>query len=256
MRLELLLISAFSTGLLGSIHCIGMCGGIVGALTMNLPPALRASPLRMLPYLLGYNLGRIASYAMAGALVGFASGVLIGQFEKPWIGRGIGALFMIALGLYLGGWWRGLAVTERMGAVLWKRIEPLGRRFLPAHSPVHALGLGAVWGWLPCGLVYAALAGAVAAGGAAQGALVMLAFGLGTLPTLIVVGVAARSILNWVRRPWVRNAMAATIIAFGVYQLLAPGSHGRAHQPGAPAHQHVNAGAPAAMTTLWRASSE
>jgi sulfite exporter TauE/SafE len=129
-----------------------------------------------------YNLGRIASYAIAGP-----AGRRERQGIEPappaqvrWIVKLVTGGFMIALGLYLAGWWPGLTALERLGGKLWVRIEPLGRRFLPVNHPLKALALGLVWGWLPCGLVYSALAWSLASGDAVQGAALMLAFGLGT----------------------------------------------------------------------------
>ncbi len=160
MGTELTLGAAFLVGLLGSTHCIGMCGGIVGALTLGLDDPVRRSSRRLPAFLLAYNSGRILSYSIAGGL----SGLLGGQFARldPGIdfpvGGFIAGLFMIALGFYLTGWWQVLLVLEKLGARLWRHIEPLGRRLLPVTSLPQAFALGMLWGWLPCGLVYAALA--------------------------------------------------------------------------------------------------
>ncbi|MBI3574562.1 MAG: sulfite exporter TauE/SafE family protein, partial [Gammaproteobacteria bacterium] len=181
MPTELTLVSAFLVGLLGSTHCLGMCGGIVGALTLGLHDDIRRSPVRLFPYLAAYNIGRIASYAIAGALLGALSAKALGlapPAQVRWIVKLVTGGFMIALGLYLAGWWPGLAALERLGGKLWVRIEPFGRRFLPVNHPLKALALGLVWGWLPCGLVYSALAWSLASGDAVQGAALMLAFGL------------------------------------------------------------------------------
>lgn len=223
------LLSAFITGLLGSAHCIGMCGGIVGTLTMRLPGEMQQSPRRLLPYLLTYNLGRISSYTLAGLLVG----VIGAQFthllpDARTIGLVGGLLaggFMIALGLYLGNWWPALGWLEKLGAHLWRWIEPLGRRFFPVTTPWRALGLGLVWGWLPCGLVYTALALALsvslqAESGMLWSALVMFAFGLGTLPMLFAMGSAAYWLTQFTRRLSVRRILGALVAAFGVLLIL------------------------------------
>lgn len=228
MPTEITLVSAFLVGLLGSTHCLGMCGGIVGALTLGVRADIRSSPARLLPYLAAYNLGRIASYAAAGAIVGFLSAQIL-QVTPPATARLISKIitggFMIALGLYLAGWWPGLTALERLGGKLWIRIEPFGRRFLPVDHPLKALAAGLVWGWLPCGMVYAALAWSLATGDAARGALLMLAFGLGTLPMLLAMGTAARWLGNVVRLVWVRRVAGILILLFGVYTLAAPGGH-------------------------------
>lgn len=228
MPTELPLITAFLMGVLGSVHCIGMCGGIASVLTMSLPEPVRSSPRRMLPYLLMYNGGRIASYAVAGSALGFvgaASSTLFASHTARFVGLVISASFLIALGLYLGGWWRILSVLEQFGARLWRHLEPLGRRFLPVRTPVHALGLGLVWGWLPCGLVYAALAWSLMGGSALGGGMLMLAFGLGTLPMLLSIGTASRWFAALSTRLAVRRTAGALIIGFGLYALAGAGAH-------------------------------
>lgn len=217
---EIDLISAFVVGLLGGVHCVGMCGGIVGALSLGLPSQ------RQLPILLGYNLGRISSYTLAGALMGalgfYFSGLLPVQTAQRVL-LGFAGVFMVLLGLYLGGWWNLLSRIERMGGVLWRRIEPLGRGLLPVRSPGQAVALGLLWGWLPCGLVYSALVWTVASGGPVQGGLLMLAFGLGTLPNLLLMGVAAVQLQRWVRKRATRAIAGGLIIALGLWQLYTAG---------------------------------
>jgi sulfite exporter TauE/SafE len=211
--------AVFFAGLLGSVHCVGMCGGIVGALTAGIDPARRQSRWRMLPFVSAYNLGRIATYMVAGAIAGAIGQGVLQQLIPNYmiVGHLLSAVFMIALGLYLGGWWMGLGRLERVGQHLWRRIEPLGRRLLPVRTPIQALGVGLLWGWLPCGLVYSALAWSFAAGGALPGALVMLAFGAGTLPTLLALGGAGSWLVSITRRAPVRAVVGAVAVAFGLY---------------------------------------
>jgi sulfite exporter TauE/SafE len=233
MPSEITFVSAFLVGLLGSTHCIGMCGGIVGALTFGLKDDIRRAPVRLFLYLAAYNIGRIASYAIAGALVGFLSAQIMHiapPAQARLLARIVSGGFMVLLGLYLAGWWPGLTALERLGGKLWTRIEPYGRRFLPVDHPLKALALGLVWGWLPCGLVYSALAWSLASGDAVQGAALMLAFGLGTLPMLLAMGAAARWLGNVVRLVWVRRVAGILILLFGVYTLAAPGGH-TGHSP-------------------------
>jgi hypothetical protein len=212
-----------------------MCGGIVGALAFGLKEDIRRSPRSLLSYLLAYNIGRIASYVTAGAVVGFLSAQawrVTTPAHASLAARIISGGFMIALGLYLSGWWPGLGALERLGGKFWRRIEPLGRRFLPVNHPVKALLLGLVWGWLPCGMVYAALAWTLLAGSAGQGALLMLAFGLGTLPMLLAMGSAARGLGEMARRPRVRQGAGVLIMLFGLYTLFTPASPGHTgHAP-------------------------
>jgi sulfite exporter TauE/SafE len=222
---ELSGLAAFVIGLLGSVHCVGMCGGIVGALTMGLPQTIRNSTSGMLVYLLAYNIGRITSYALAGAIAGTLGSQLYSLLASELAsaaGRWVSGIFMIALGIYLAGWPRLLAPIERLGARVWRHIEPLGRRFLPVNSPKHALGLGLIWGWLPCGLVYSALVWAMAAGDTLSGAQLMVAFGLGTLPMLLLMGAMARWLGGLVSKHWVRGLAGAVIIAFALIMLMFP----------------------------------
>ena len=227
------LLAAFLAGLLGSLHCVGMCGGIVGALTLRLPPAVRGSQSRLLPYVLSYNAGRITSYAFAGALAGFVGAQALAALSlahAPLIGKWVSASFMIALGLYVAGWSRGLADLERLGVRLWRLIEPLGRRHLSLAGSQQAFALGLVWGWLPCGLVYAVLAWSLVAGGAWQGVALMLAFGVGTLPMLLAVGAASRSLGALVQSPCLRKGVGVALLLFGVFALIAPiGYHAQKH---------------------------
>lgn len=207
-------IALFLVGLLGGTHCVGMCGGIVGALSLG------ASARWSL--LVAYNVGRIASYGVAGALVGAlgASGMAM---EAQWPVRGglylFANLMLVALGLYLLGQTRALAFTEHLGQHLWRHLQPFTKRFLPARTVAQALPLGLLWGWLPCGLVYSALATALAAGSAGRGALSMLAFGLGTLPNLLLAGILFARLNEFVRRPAVRMASGLLVLAFGLHGL-------------------------------------
>jgi sulfite exporter TauE/SafE len=230
-------------GFFGSGHCVAMCGGISCALTAGLPQTVRRSPLRMLPFVIAYNLGRLISYMLAGALfgiIGARAGVLLPPSWAHGVGIAISIAFVIALGLYLGDWWRGLAAFERLGSKLWRYLQPLGGRFLPVTRWRGALGVGLLWGWLPCGLVYAALALALVSGGALAGALTMLAFGLGTLPALISLGFAGRW-LAALRHPRARRAAGASLCVLAVVFFLG------AYFGDLPAHYHEqpqeNAGA-------------
>jgi sulfite exporter TauE/SafE len=235
MVTELTVGAAFLVGLLGSTHCIGMCGGIVAALTLGLDSPVRKSPWRLPAFLFAYNSGRILSYTIAGGITGFLGGQLV---KLEWsinfpLGGIIAGLFMIALGFYLTGWWQVLAVLEKSGTHLWKRIEPLGRRLLPVNSLLQAFALGILWGWLPCGLVYAALAWSLTTADAGHGALLMLAFGLGTLPMLLLMGGAAEQLNRFVRSSQTRKIAGLIIIGLGVYMLWS------AIQGGAHIHDHL-----------------
>ena len=240
---DITLLSAFIVGLLGSTHCLGMCGGIVSALTFGLRDDLRRSPWRLGLYLLAYNAGRISSYVAAGLLAGAVGAGALGVLPSNsarWAVKLVTGGFMVALGLYLAGWWPGLQIVEKWGGVWWRRIEPFGRRLLPVNHPLKALAFGLVWGWLPCGMVYAALAWALAAGSARDGSLLMLAFGLGTLPMLLAIGITAEWLRDFVRQRRVRQGAGLLVLLFGAYVLLAPAGHSsHGMQSDAPSvHQH------------------
>jgi len=220
---------AFLAGLFGGVHCVGMCGGIVGALSMGLPRKVRKSPLSVAPYLLAYNVGRILTYGLAGAVMGWSGNAvidLLSQYQGWLFLRILAAFFMIAMGLYLGGWWFGFTNMERGGGnLLWRWIAPISRRLLPVRSLGQAWFFGAVWGWLPCGLVYSLLIWALAAGGWREGALFMISFGLGTLPTLMGIGFAANTLQRFLQRSGVRQFAGLMVIGFGVLTLVAAALH-------------------------------
>ena len=216
-------LTAFLAGVFGGVHCAGMCGGITGALVYGLPASVRQHSTHLLLYLSAYNVGRLLSYTIGGALVGllgYLAGDLLVAYGGWFYLRFVAAFFMIAMGLYLAGWWTGLTHIERAGARLWAKLSPLSGSLLPVRRPGRAVCVGVLWGWLPCGLVYSVLVWAIAAGGWREGALFMLVFGLGTLPTLLAVGFAANGLISWVQRPGVRRLAGALVIAFGVLTLL------------------------------------
>lgn len=216
-----LLGSALVLGLLGGGHCLGMCGGLMGALTLAIPPEQRARRVRLL---LAYNLGRVLSYACAGLLLGLA-GWAVASSPAALALRVAAALLLIAMGLYLAGWWSGLTRLEALGRGLWRHIQPVASRLLPVSSLPRALLLGALWGWLPCGLVYSTLLWAASQGHAGYSAALMLAFGLGTWPVLLATGLAAERVNALLRRRSVRMAGGLLVILFGLWTLPGPHQH-------------------------------
>lgn len=211
-------IALFLIGLLGGTHCVSMCGGIVGALSVQMPGQSR----RQWPIHLAYNLGRISTYVMLGAVLGAvgSAGMLFNDVLPIQMGLYVLAnLMLIALGLYLTGFTQLLAPVERAGHVVWKRIQPLTRRFLPARSVGQALPLGLLWGFLPCGLVYSVLTTALLTGSATRGAGMMLAFGLGTLPNLMLAGMLFKRFRDLTRNTRVRFAAGMLVLGFGLFGL-------------------------------------
>lgn len=212
------LIPIFITGLLGSVHCIGMCGGIVGAL--SLAPAGANS---VLSRTLFYNLGRISSYMAAGMLVGsFASGIRVLSDISAWQNAAyiLTNLMLIALGLYLMDFWRGLTKLEAIGHRLWRRMQRLTVYLLPLDHPYKLFLAGSLWGWLPCGMVYSVLLTAMLSSSALSGAAVMLAFGLGTLPVLLIAGVSGAQVRAFLQQRAVRLTSGAIVSGFGFMGLM------------------------------------
>ena len=223
MTLLWLLTSALLIGLFSTLHCIGMCGGIMGALTYSLSAEIRQNRLHLVQYLAAYNLGRIASYSLAGLLLGSLGEGLFTALSPDYGYRLLqiaAALLMSAIGLYLAGWFPKFALIERLGGPIWQRLEPLGRRLLPVNSPLQALFYGLIWGWLPCGLVYSALLMTLTAGGPQQGALFMLAFGIGTLPAVMGIGMVTQKVVHLTRLPRVRQVAGISLIALALIGLL------------------------------------
>jgi sulfite exporter TauE/SafE len=219
---DLALLSFFITGLLAGTHCAGMCGGIVTAVSFSRVP--NAAP--PFSHLLAFNIGRIASYTTAGAVVGAlgAGSLLIGAQQPIQTSLYVAAnVLLIGLGLYVAGLSRIVTALERVGAPVWRRISPLTRRLLPVRNSGQAFALGGLWGWLPCGLVYSILAAALASGHPLDGALTMAAFGLGTLPNLIALGYFADRIRPLLQRTGVRLPAGLVIFAFGVIGLVRSG---------------------------------
>jgi uncharacterized protein len=221
LELAPLLVSAIILGLLGGGHCLGMCGGLMGALTLAIPKEQRSRRFRLL---LAYNLGRILSYATAGLLIGLA-GWAMANSPGAMIMRVIASLLLIAMGLYLAGWWSGLTRIESLGRGLWRHIQPFASRLLPVSSMPRALLLGALWGWLPCGLVYSTLLWSASQGNALDSALLMLAFGLGTWPVLLATGLAAERTTALLRKRGVRMAGGLLVILFGIWTMPGPHQH-------------------------------
>jgi sulfite exporter TauE/SafE len=210
--------AAVLVGLLGGVHCAGMCGGLATALSRAGSGSWPAWKLQ-----LGYSAGRLASYSVAGALAGSLAGTALLAKDILPVQFGLYLLanvMLIGLGLHLAGWSSFIGRLEVPGRWLWKRISPALGRFLPVNSWPRAVGAGVLWGWVPCGLVYSMLATAMLAGHAAGGALVMLAFGLGTLPNVVGAGLVLRwlSPAGW--RPVARLVAGGLVAGFGVFGLF------------------------------------
>ena len=215
-----LLSAALLAGLLGSAHCLGMCAGISGLFAVNSEIAsLRAQ----LPFGLAYNVGRVCSYAFLGVIVATFGGVIVKA--SPGLAGAIRLLsgaIIILVGLKVAFDSRILNIVEKMGTTLWSRIAPAAKRLVPVNSLPKAFGLGLVWGWLPCGLVYSVLLIAATSAQPIHGAFVMIVFGIGTVPTMLLTGLGAARVSAFMRRRETRLGMGLLIIALGVLTIAMP----------------------------------
>lgn len=228
------LAAAFLLGLFSSAHCVGMCGGIMGALSMAIPAQAKA---RRWLILCSYNMGRIGSYALIGVLAGAMAAQLAALGAANWL-RWLAGILLILMGLYLADWWRGLTYLESAGKYFWAYIQPLGKRVMPVDTAAKAVTLGFIWGWLPCGLVYSALVYAMAQGQATGAGLVMLTFGIGTLPSVLATGVLAQQMGRWLRKPQLRWPLALAIMLFGCWTIWGgTHTHHQHHHSGEHNHQ-------------------
>lgn len=207
--------AAFLIGLLGSGHCLVMCGGIVSALQLLMPKHANKLPLQI-----ALSVGRILCYSLLGAMVGW-----FGFFAMQLAGgsmhllRLLSGLMLLLMALYISKVWSILTLLEQAGRPVWRRVQPWTKRLLPLDHPAKALGYGFGWGLLPCGLVYSSLSWSLASGSAWQGALWMACFGLGTLPALFVAGQAASTLNAWKQQAWVRFSIAAVLAFYGLYTI-------------------------------------
>ncbi|MGH1469745.1 MAG: sulfite exporter TauE/SafE family protein [Cellvibrionaceae bacterium] len=240
MEQSLHFLSAFLMGFFGGMHCIGMCGGISSALGFAVNDQ---SVLKRITILVSYNFGRIFTYSLMGALVGATIQLVIsdptdfhvehqqhehmsGASEKTWlerlhIARLLAGLLLVAMGLYLVGWWFGLTRLEKwVGGFFWKYLQPVGKKIFPVTTNLKAILLGAIWGWLPCGLVYTALAFSATQSSWIDSSLTMMFFGIGTLPFLLASGFFAEELKRLLQKKGLRHAIGLFIVLFGVWTII------------------------------------
>lgn len=213
-----LLAAAFVTGLLGSAHCFGMCAGLSGLFAVN---ASVASLRAQFPMAVTYNVGRILSYAFLGAVVATVGQTVVTAIPNMAAPvRLVSGLLIVVVGLQVAFGWRFLAPLESAGAKIWQHIAPAAKSLLPVTSMPKALGLGLLWGWLPCGLVYSVLLLAATTANGINGALVMTAFGAGTMPAMIMTGISASKLSQFMSRK--RLGAGLLIVLIGVLTLAMP----------------------------------
>ena len=222
--------AAFLLGLLSAPHCAAMCGGISGALLMaGRTPLLRPAPhdviasssaLTLTGDAFIYGSGKILGYMALGAFAG-SGGFLLGSLHSTGFTllHAFSGLLMLALGLYIAGWWLAVSHLERFAFRIW---QPLLKRLqgLSLAHPGNKLLAGMAWGLLPCGIVYSVLGLAMASGSAVSGLLLMLAFGLGTLPFVLLSGGLLQSLLPLLKRPWLRQLSGVAMMTLGFLTLV------------------------------------
>ncbi len=202
------------------MHCIGMCGSIIGTLTLSLKQEIRSSKTTLFPFILNYNLGRITSYAIAGLLAGAVEFLLtmpLGEGHGHRILQILSAIIMTGAGLYIAGWFPHFAYLEKSGSRVWKILEPYGRKLIPVETLSQAFLFGMVWGWIPCGLVYTSLALAATTGDILKSTLTMLFFGLGTLPAVMGVGIMTGILTRLSRMHRFKQVVGLLLIALAIF---------------------------------------
>ncbi len=210
-----LLLAAFLVGFLGSMHCVGMCGGLVTTLSMSRPNIWWAG-------LMAYQAGRIITYTLLGLLAGILGLVLLQLAWFTHIQQGltlIAGTLMILFGLTLAGWLPDILAQRLNGFTKWLGLSRWIQAASASRMPMSWLMVGLFNGLLPCGLVYAGLALSISTGDVVQAALVMLAFGLGTVPAMSIVPIVLRRISPHWRGLFLKFA-ALLLIALGCLTLI------------------------------------
>jgi len=258
MTETLTLSAALLLGFAASGHCMVMCGGIASALGMATATNRRGRP--RLALLIAYQFGRVASYALAGAMIGGVLGGIIALLDLEAVRFALRALSALALLLAAGVAFGRLRDNGLgLGSRLWPRLAPLGRRLLPVTTPLRALGFGMIWGWMPCGFVYSVLLIAALAADAGQSAATMIAFGLGTIPAMLVTSLGMPQALRLAGGPRAKTAAGVVLVACAVATLAVPwlplhqasigASHGTHGTPGTPGTPGVAPAAPRSHAT-------
>lgn len=240
--IALSLSAALLAGLAGSVHCFAMCGGMAGALGLK-ARAASASSLQAAASASLYQFGRIGGYTVAGAICGLAGSIVETLLDLAQLGvilRIASGVLMVLIALRILVRWNGLAAIERWGASFWSHLRPLTRNAAAKSGAANSLALGFLWGWLPCGLVYSMLLFAATSADAIRGALIMAAFGLGTLPSMLTSTYLAPQLSRVVNTRGSRTATGVMLLAFGAWMILAAsGLQHAGHELHDP-HQHVH----------------
>lgn len=212
--------AAFAAGLAGAAHCLAMCGAISVALS-------RASPPRA-GFVVARQLGRVVSYTLAGAAMGGLGQTLLFVGQSGTLRLALQVMFALS--------WLWLAArllkpnlrlpwASDLGGRLWSKLQPVTRAFLPATTRARAFALGALWGFMPCGLSYAMLMIAATQGDAVGGAAIMAAFGIASTFALGALDLGARRVDQVRISPWLRGFAAACALALAGLSLWIPFKH-------------------------------
>lgn len=234
------LLTGLTLGLMGSGHCGAMCGGIAAALGSS------AEGKQNYAKLFAFHAGRVTSYVLIALLFGSFLAVL--KEHAPMVSmilRLVAGLLLVAMGLYIAGWWPGISMLEKAASPLWRKLQPMTKSLIPPANSGSALLLGGLWGWLPCGLVYSALAWSITAGSAPESALRMLSFGLGTLPAMLGLSFAANRLRHVLQHHMTRKLAGAMLLVFGCWTLVTPANMLGNNEKG---HEHHHGGVTAFST--------
>jgi len=213
-------VAAFLAGLAGGLHCAAMCGPLIGIACGSCPGGRQREWLR---HALAYNAGRIATYMIAGALTGAIGATGLALRGAPLTQQALLVVMsssLILLAAYVAGFAPLVHGIERAGAAIWRHAGPRAGRFLPVNTPGRAFGLGLVFGWLPCGMVYMVLIAALTTADPLHGAMGMVAFGLGTLPNVLAISAWFKYVAAAAKGRRSRFLIAAVICAVGVVGIL------------------------------------
>ncbi|RMD51795.1 MAG: sulfite exporter TauE/SafE family protein [Nitrospirae bacterium] len=214
---------AFILGLFSAIHCVWMCGSIATALSMSLQKEIKKKSLRLLPYILAFNAGRIGTYIICGWISGMFGEILLKHINHemlhPFV-KCVVSLILLGLGLYMLGWFPRLSTIESAGKPLWRLLEPISQRLIPISNPIHALSFGAIWGFMPCGPSYSMLFLASTTSSGINGAMLMLAYGLGTLPALIGAGLFGGWIVKLTRMRYINTIAGILLCIISIFNIM------------------------------------
>lgn len=221
-------ITSLLIGFAGGVHCLGMCGAVVGILSNNLPENIRNNPKKMAIYQLTYNIGRIFSYATMGLIFASFSTLLatqVGISKLEMIMRIFASVMMILIGFFIAGFGNKIINNiEKIGQGLWVKLQPLSQKFIPVKNLKGAFSFGFLWGGIPCGLVYSALALTLSAT-PVDGFLIMLFFGIGTLPALLAMAGFGFGLTRILRKTIVQKSFGVMVILLGIWSLMMPLIH-------------------------------